>query len=63
MSRFDWTCASERHGEQEVVRSPKPVSPEPLGRCPGFRAFVARKRLGKVVLIGVIDKNGQGISG
>lgn len=52
ISRFDWTCASERHGEQKVVRSPKPV-----GRCPGFKAYLsAQTNLGKALLIRVIVK-------
>lgn len=44
MSWFDWNWASERHGEQKVVWSPKPVVPVvpvvPVGRGPGFRACV-----------------------
>lgn len=63
MLRFDWTCASERHRKQEVVRRPKPGSPEPVRRYPEFRAyFLARTRLGKVVLIRVIINTRQGIS-
>lgn len=50
MSRFDWTCASERHGEQKLVWSPKPVVL--VRRGPGFRVCVwARTRLGKILLI------------
>ena len=54
MSRFDWTWASERRGEQKVG------SPEPTGRWLGFKAcFSAETRLRKVLLIRL---NSQGSS-
>lgn len=61
MSRFDWTCAKERHGEQKLVWSPKPLVPVvPEGREASFRAcFWAQTRLGRVVLIRVWVKVGQ----
>ena len=44
MSGFDWTCASERRGEEKMG------SREPTGRC--FKAlFVAERRVRKVLLI------------
>ena len=50
MLRFDWTWASERHGEPKLVWSPKPVVL--VGRGPGFRVCVwAPTRVGKILLI------------
>lgn len=55
ISRFDRTCASERHGEQKVEWRPKLVVT--VGRDPGFRAcFWARTRLVKVLVIRVMVK-------
>ena len=52
MSRFDWTCASERYSEQEVIQSPDPMSPEPVRQWPIFKVYLlGRTRPGKVLLI------------